>query len=306
MEIFFARPTYLYFLFLIPIIILFHFLSLYLHRKRALTFANFEAIARVKGIDLYSKNLVNLVITILIIISLVCALAGPNTTRQVSTSTSSFVIAVDVSRSMEANDIPPSRIDRARSSAIEFVESLPSGTKSGVISFSGNSYIHQDLTTDRALVKQALSSLEISEIGGTDIYEAIITATNILDREDYKVVILLSDGQSNVGSLGDAIEYARKSSVIVYTIGLGTETGGETFFGLSKIDEDSLKAIAYETRGQYYRVQNSEDLDKSFKSIVTLGERSVNYDLTYWFVMAALVLIVISYVVITPRYLPFP
>src|SRR3989344_4807195 len=101
MIIYFTRPDYLLFLGLIPLVILIHFFMLKRKRAFALTFANFDALARVKGVDLLSKNIVVLVITILIIILLSLSLSGTTMNRVLYSSSSSFVIAVDTSGSME-------------------------------------------------------------------------------------------------------------------------------------------------------------------------------------------------------------
>src|SRR3989344_5168936 len=93
----FTNPSYLYLLFIIPIIIFFHFYSLKNLRGKAVRFANFEAIARVRGIDLYSKNLGILMINILIVLSLVLSLAGFTLHMQMKASSFSYVLAIDSS-----------------------------------------------------------------------------------------------------------------------------------------------------------------------------------------------------------------
>ena len=98
----FAKPVYLLLLVCIPLVILIHFITLRKKRTNALVFANFEAIARVKGIDLLSKNIFVLFVTIIIIVLLVFSLSGIKINRTLYSSSSSFVIALDSSKSMEA------------------------------------------------------------------------------------------------------------------------------------------------------------------------------------------------------------
>jgi len=237
MAISFTNPQYLILLSVIPLIILIHFFSLRHRGGHALRFANFEAISKIRGIDLYSKNISVMVLTIAVCTLLILSLSGLTVQRLMSSSGFSFVIAIDSSRSMEANDMPPSvsRIEAAKKTAVDFVESLPAGTKIGVISFSGNSFIEQDMTQEKFQVKSSINKIQASSVGGTDLYEAIITSTNLLKSEDTKAVILLSDGQINVGGLDDAVNYANENEVIIHSIAIGTIEGGETSFGLSKI-----------------------------------------------------------------------
>src|SRR3989338_4187199 len=168
MEIIFSHPEYLWALFVVPIVVLFHFFNLSARKRRALQFANFEAIARVRGVEIYSRNLTTLIITVLSLVALVGALAGPSLVRELSSSKSSFVIAIDVSRSMEATDILPTRLDAAKSTAHDFIETLPSGTRLGIVSFSGNSYIIHPVSSERSSVLHALDSVSINPLGGTD------------------------------------------------------------------------------------------------------------------------------------------
>src|SRR3989344_7369753 len=107
MYISFSHPLYLVFLFAIPILIFLHFFSLRSRRRDSLKFANFDAIARVKGIDLYSKNIFKLVVDILFVVILVFALSGLSLHNEVDASSFSFVIAIYSSQSMTAVDMKP-------------------------------------------------------------------------------------------------------------------------------------------------------------------------------------------------------
>ena len=306
MEIIFSHPEYLWALFVVPIVVLFHFFNLSARKRRALQFGNFEAIARVRGVEIYSRNLTTLIITVLSLVALVGALAEPSLVRELSSSKSSFVIAIDVSRSMEATDILPTRLDAAKSTAHDFIETLPSGTRLGIVSFSGNSYIIHPVSSERSSVLHALDSVSINPLGGTDFAEAITTATNILEDEEYKAIILLSDGQSNIGDLDAALTYARQHAVVIYAIGLGTAEGGKTSYGFSKVDEDSLKAIAYETFGEFYRAIDANALATSFKNIEEIKTGPVSQDATPFFLIAALLLFLLAYFISTGHYPLFP
>jgi len=306
MAITFTHSYYLFLFLVIPLLVLIHFFTLRYKHGHALRFANFEAISKIRGIDLYSKNIFILVLTTLICVLLIFSLAGFTLQRLVSASSSSFVIAIDSSKSMEADDLFPSRINVAKKIARDFVDSVPKGTRIGVISFSGNSIIETDITDDRSLIKIAINDMKTNSIGGTDLYEAIITSTNLLKPEQAKSVILLSDGQINVGSLVNAINYANENDVIVHSIALGTKEGGQTTYGISKVDEKSLKAISYNTLGKFFSVESEADLLRSFNEVLDFERRKVSTIYSSQLSFAAFVLIVLQYFLINTRYRIFP
>ncbi|MBU0906908.1 MAG: VWA domain-containing protein [Nanoarchaeota archaeon] len=306
MNVEFVNPAYLILLGIIPIIIFLHFFMLKAKRSQALKFANFEALARVSGVDLLSKNIFILAISSVIIVLLVFSLAGLNIQRTVYSSSFTYVIAIDSSSSMEATDFLPNRLEVAKQAAIEFVNSAPPGTKIGVISFSGNAFIEQGLTEDKNALTRAINNIPISAIGGTDIGEAVITSTNLLESEEAKSLILLSDGRINVGTIDTAIEYANKHDIIIHSIGIGTEAGGQTSFGLSKIDEDALNALAYNTNGRYFKAEDKETLSNSFKEIVELKLKKVTSDTTPYLTIAILVLFILEYILISTRFRVLP
>jgi Ca-activated chloride channel homolog len=303
----FTKPTYLILLALIPLIIFIHFYTLRRRRSVALRFANFEAISRVKGVDILSKNIVILILTSIIAVSLILALAGTTYHRTLYSSAFSFGIALDSSRSMEADDFFPTRHEAAKETAINFVENSATGTKMSITSFSGNAFIEQSITDDKSILKQAIRNIPISSVGGTDLGEAVITSTNLLKGEESKAIILISDGRINIGTLDLSINYANENDVIVHSIGMGTVEGGTTSYGsLSKIDEDALKAIAHNTGGQYFNALNKDLLLTSFDSIMGLRLGKVSLDLSPYLTILALVLFIIEYILTNTRYKIFP
>ena len=110
----FSNPIYLSFLFAIPLIFFLHFYSISNKKKIALNFANFDAISRIQGIDFFSKNVVSLFLITAVIVLLSFSLAGLHFNTTKNTSSFSFVIAIDSSQSMEANDFSPSRIEASK------------------------------------------------------------------------------------------------------------------------------------------------------------------------------------------------
>ncbi|MFA5173927.1 MAG: VWA domain-containing protein [Candidatus Pacearchaeota archaeon] len=299
MYISFTHPFYLIFLFSIPLIIFLHFFSLKAIRGNALKFANFEAIARVKGIDIFSKNIFLLFFDILLVVLLVLSLSGINLHKEVDASSFSFVIAIDSSQSMSANDILPTRIDAAKETAKTFIDSSPYDSSIGIISFSGTSSLEQQITNNKQLLKTAIDNIQLSNTGGTDIYDAILFSSTLLTNEKNKGVIILSDGQINTGNVYDAIEYAKEKNILVHTIAIGTLEGGETIYGLSKVDEESLKSISYNTGGKFFSVQNKAELEQSFKDIIQVTRKVGTIELNLYILMLLIVLFIFRGILIS-------
>lgn len=306
MEFAFLYPQYLFLLFLIPLFFIIHFYSLNYRRKIALKFANFDAIAKIQGVDFFSKNVILLVLSCFIVFSLILAISGLTIHTIRESSSFSFVLAIDSSMSMSANDLVPDRITAAKETAKVFVDSSGVGTRIGIISFSGFSLIESDLIEDKGLLKTAIDRIETQNYGGTDLHEAIINAINLLDGEDSKAVVVLSDGQTNVGKIEDTIYYANKNNIMIHTIAMGTSKGGLAGGALTKLDEDTLKAISYNTGGIYFSAETNEDLSKAFSDILNLTEKKVAIKMFNYLILFAIGLFILVFFLSNTKYLNLP
>jgi Ca-activated chloride channel family protein len=314
MEITFISPVYLWFLACIPFFIALHLLTLRFVKRRAMNFANFEAIKRVgtglKGGRILSRNIVLLVMRLFTLLFLIFALAGTVLWYYGKSSDFDFVLAIDASGSMLADDFIPNRLEAAKKAALSFMDEIPRRAKVAVISFAGTTFVKQRLTEDFFKVKEAINSMEIEFASGTAIGDAIISSANQFEEgERAKVVVLLTDGQSNVGTLPEeAIQYANDNHVTVNTIGVATEKGGEfaEIDIISRLDEDTLKSIAANTGGKYYKAENVEELSKAYKEIATTAEKKVPVKLTMPFMLIAFLLIFVEWILINTRYRTIP
>jgi Ca-activated chloride channel family protein len=209
----FTNPFYLWLLASIPLLIVTHFFVLGYLKRRAVKFANFEAIKRVTGtkfelknVRTISKNRFLLIIRIFVLLFLIFSIAGPVLWYSGQSSEFDFVIAIDASSSMLADDFIPYRLDAARKASSLFVESLKAKTRVGVVSFAGTSFVELDLTDNMKKTEEAINGIRIKRVGGTDIGGAITTSSNLLLREENaRVIILLTDGQSTVGTPVDEL-----------------------------------------------------------------------------------------------------
>ena len=292
MYIDFTRPFYLGFLLVIPIMIFLYFFSIKNLKGEALKFANFEAIAKVKGIDFYSKKFSLLLFDIFFVIVLVLALSGLTIFKEVSSSSFSFVVAIDSSQSMNAVDMTPNRLESAKQAANEFIDSLPIETYASIVSFSGSTKIQQELTKNKQELKFGIDKIKIENIGGTDIYEVVFNSMKILESQKNSAIILLSDGQINTGSISNSIEDAKRNNIVIHTIGVGTIEGGNASFGISKIDEDSLKALAYNTGGIYFNAKDEKSIAKSFSDVYSLTKKLGEFELTPYLIIFSIILFI--------------
>ncbi|MFA6004248.1 MAG: VWA domain-containing protein [Elusimicrobiota bacterium] len=214
---------------------------------------------------------------------LFAALAGPQWGVELTTTRSDarqVFIAVDTSLSMTAEDVPPSRLEKAKRELSLLLDSLP-GDRVGVIAFAGNAGILCPLTTDIAAAKQILASLSVGSIPepGTAIGSAVRLAASVLQRyPGGKALVLLTDGEDHhTDPLGAAAE-AAAAGVRIYAIGIGTPEGnplpikedgsgaltgykkdrkGQTV--ISRLGEKSLMDMAASAGGAYWRASPSED-----------------------------------------------
>lgn len=303
----FTRPEYLILLLAIPILIFVHIISLKSVRKKAIKFANFEAISQIRGVEIFSKNLTVLYINIIIIVMVVLSVSGTSLSKQVKTSEFSFVLAIDSSWSMDAKDIAPTRLEAAKKAAIEFLKMVPEKTKIGVVSFSGSPVIEQEITDDEQQIKAAIKNINIKAIGGTDIFNALTTSANLLREEESKTIILISDGQANINTIQDIIEYSNRNKIMIHSLGMGTREGiVEETGAVFKISEDTLKTISHNTEGQYYNIENIEDFYSSLGDIISTTKKRAIYDLSLYLMIGALALFLINFALINTRYRVLP
>lgn len=301
----FIYPQYLLFLLLIPFLIFIHFISLTASKGKALRFANLDAIQKIRGIDIFSKNLTVLMVSSIIVFLLSFAAAGTIIYMYADATSHSFAITLDASDSMRAEDVYPNRLEAAKEAAKDFVDSTPRGTSIGLVSFSGISFIEQDLTESKELIKDSIDQIEIFRVGGSDIHEAIITSTNILKGEEAKAIVLFSDGQMNVGILEGIISYARDNDVIVHTIGVGTEEGGMVGYGISRLNDETLKAISYNTNGVYVKLADIES-DDVFDEIIRKTRKNVPVNISIYLIIISLIFFVILFILVNLRYRGLP
>jgi len=294
----------------VPIMLIVHYISLKRVRRNAMIFANYEAMERVFGKKMLSKNYPLLLIRVLTLIFLIFAVAGTSVLYEGIANDYDFVLAIDASASMLAKDYDPDRISAAKESAQVFVNSVSEGTNIGVLSFAGSGFVKKELSDDLNKVRDAINYIEVEMSGGTAIGEAIVSSTNVLlaGKKD-KIIILLTDGQNNIGiDLESAINYANRFQVRINTIGIGTIEGGtvpNTSLTVG-LDEETLMLIANETGGTYYRALNKYELRESYRNIASTSKQEIIQDLSMYLMLIALSLFIVELILVNSKYRTIP
>jgi Ca-activated chloride channel family protein len=233
------------------------------------------------------------------------AAAGPEMRLRVPYERATVIVAIDVSGSMEAQDVPPDRMTAAKEAAVQFVRELPETVQVGVVAFSRDADLVAPVTADRVLVEDAIEALEAE--GGTAIGEAVFASAEEVVRQAAASsassdggtgapsdaegepeetaepiparLVLLSDGYNTVGrSPADSVPAALDAQMPISTIAYGTPDGviGNGLVTQSApADDDSLRMLAEETGGHFYSAESGAELDQVYEDIGSaIGWRS--------------------------------
>ena len=294
-----------------PILVIIHFYSLKYTKRRALKFSNFELLEKLSGKKILSKNWTLLFMRFLVLMLLILSASGLIWWHNGYGANFDYAIAIDSSSSMMANDVQPTRLDGAKEAALEFVDALPGQARIGVVSFTGTTFIKQRLTESVKDVKSAIKDVAVESVGGTAIGDTMVTISNsIFEKNNGNIIILLTDGQSNVGvdSIG-ALDYLNEKSVMVYTIGIGSVQGGSFIEGsdaLSKLDEETLMQIAEQTNGKYFKVNNLDEMKNAFRDVAAFRQKRIGTNLSVSFMLIALIGLLIEWGLMNSKYRSLP
>ncbi len=285
----FQNPEFLWLLLvLIPILIWYYLKERKSHPE--LLFPETEFLAHQKSNRWAWLRYISPFLRVAIISLVIIGLARPRSSQEKSRSRDTegidIVMAVDVSASMLAQDLKPDRLEATKEVAANFIEGRPTD-RIGLVVYAGESYTQTPLTTDHAVLRNALAGLRHGLIeDGTAIGMGLATIVNRLkdSKAKSKVAILLTDGENNRGEIDPitASQLAKEFNIRVYTIGVGTKglartpiaydgRGGFQFTNMEvNIDEELLQEIADQTGGKYFRATDNEKLQAIYNEIDTL------------------------------------
>jgi Ca-activated chloride channel family protein len=232
---------------------------------------------------------------LLMLAVLVIGFARPTAEVKVPRERATIMVAIDVSVSMQATDVSPTRFDAAQNAARRFISDLPARFNVGVVAFDGQARVVVPPTTDRDVVRAGIDGLDLGP--STAIGEAVFTALESISGFDAQAVVrppparivLLSDGENTAGRSPElAGEAASSAGVPVYTIAYGTPNGEVMSGGYVvpvPVDGPSLERLAETTGGGFYEASSGERLREVYKDIgSSVGYRTKQQEVSVRFI----------------------
>ncbi|GAB3491081.1 hypothetical protein GCM10027399_08810 [Curvibacter fontanus] len=301
----FLWPHMLALLLLLPLLVLFYLWLLRRRRKLVVRYASLGLVRQAMGSQSHWRRHLPPALFLLAISALLLAAARPLAVVMLPTQQETIMLAMDVSGSMRAADVLPNRLEASQNAAKAFLAELPRHVKVGIVAFAGSAQVAQIPTHNREDLVSAIERFQLQR--GTAIGNGIVLSlatlfpdagidignmtygrargvsldqsTGVKEFQPVApgsygsaAIILLTDGQRTTGiDSMEAAKLAADRGVRIYTVGVGT-VNGETigFEGWSmhvRLDEETLKAIALRTQGEYFHAATAEDLKKVYETL---------------------------------------
>ncbi|MDA0690557.1 MAG: VWA domain-containing protein [Nitrospinae bacterium] len=320
----FGEPVYFNLLWLLPALIF--FLLWALRKKRALTieFCSPALAPKFVGEQIHRRQNMKVVFIVLALFFMIVALTQPRwgyEWKDMKQEGVDIIVALDVSKSMLAEDIKPNRLSRAKRKISDLLDMLE-GDRVGLVAFAGTAFVQCPLTLDYSAAKLFLDATDTDLLSnqGTALAGAIRKSVAAFRSQDKKskAIILITDGESHGDDPLEAAKWAAEQGVKIFTIGIGKDTGapipdagggfkkdakGEIV--LTRLDEPTLQQIALETGGTYVRsVTGDLDLDKIYlenikpkidKKELQTQRRKLWTERFQWFVILAIACLLLEF-----------
>ncbi len=277
------EKKYLYFLAIIPIIVLLFLFNLYWKRKKQREFGDIELVKKLSPDKSIFKPILKIVVLLFAFVCIVIGLVNPKIGTKLETVKREgidVVFAIDVSKSMLAEDVAPNRLDKSKQIVSQIINQLGSD-RIGIVAYAGSAFPVLPITTDYGVAKMYLQSMNTDMVSsqGTSLEDAIRLSANYFDKGNStnKLIVLISDGEDHSEGFEGAIEEANKIKAKIITIGVGTEKGGpiplkrngvvESFkrdqndeVVVTKLNTEILKQIGKGTKGGYVYGSNTKEV----------------------------------------------
>jgi Ca-activated chloride channel family protein len=293
----FGSPLFLYVYFIVPLLVLFLWWSVRARRKAVARFGDPTLVEKLSRSVSRHRRLAKSALVLLAVALLVSAMARPQFGTRVETvrrEGKDVIIALDVSASMLAQDVIPSRLDKAKLEIGKLIDRLE-GDRIGLVAFAGEAFVQSPLTTDHGAASMFLRAMEpnLIPVPGTNLGEALIKSVEAFEAGEpqYRLLVLMTDGEDHEGDIESGLERAAEAGVTIHTVGLGSpdgvpipnidENGIQRGFVrdsaggivLSRLDEGTLRDIARETGGRYFRASTGQSALDALADEVAVGER---------------------------------
>ncbi|WP_313805441.1 VWA domain-containing protein [Flavobacterium sp.] len=269
----FDEPKYFYLLGIVPVLLLLFLINLFWQKKKQREFADAPLLQHLSPEKSLFKPILKIAVVLLGVTALVVALVNPKIGTKMETVKRQgvdIVFAVDISKSMLAEDLAPNRLEKSKQVVSQIINQLGSD-RIGIVGYAGSAYPVLPITTDYSVAKMYLQSMNTDMVSsqGTALGEALKLASSYFDDpQTSKLIIMLSDGEDHGEGFEDALEEIKDKKIKVITIGIGTEKGGpiplrhngviegfkkdqngETV--ITKLYPETLKTIAKNANGGY-------------------------------------------------------
>lgn len=298
----FYHPEWLVLLFTLPVLYAWYVKETKRKKQEAMVFSHIGFIkTALAGRSGSARPRILLFITLAALGCIIIGLADPHIPLEQTKEGVNVILVMDISGSMQATDYQPTRLESAKQSAGILLKNLDEKDYAGIITFESGATSAAYLSPDKDRVINRLYAIEPKE-GSTAIGDglalAIDMAESIPNRK--KVVILLSDGVNNAGVISpdQAMQFAREKGIQVFTIGLGSEKPvvlGYDWFGnpqYATLDEETLRRIAQETGGEYYRSVNDKTLSDIYSNLnKEIKRETEETSIKDWFFILGMILI---------------
>jgi Ca-activated chloride channel family protein len=277
------ESKYLYLLFLLPILLLLFLYNQYWKRKKQREFGDLDMVKKLSPEKSVFKPILKLIVMLLALSALILGLVNPKIGTKMETVKREgidIVFAMDVSKSMLAEDVAPSRLEKSKQIVSQIINQLGSD-RIGIVAYAGSAFPVLPITTDYGVAKMFLQSMNTGIVSsqGTSLDEAIKLSSSYFDDKSKtsKLLILISDGEDHSEGAEEAAEEANKLGMKIITIGIGTEKGStiplrrngivESFqrdnnneVVVTKLNQESLTTIAKATKGGYVNGNNTKEV----------------------------------------------
>jgi Ca-activated chloride channel family protein len=291
------EKVWFWILLVIPVIILlFAMLQFWKYRTQK-RFSNPKLLKRLSPNQSLFKSILKIIVLCLAVACFATALVNPKIGTKLETVKRQgvdIVFAVDVSKSMLAEDVAPNRLEKSKQLVTQIINNL-SSDRVGIIAYAGKAFPQLPITTDYASAKMFLNNMNTDMLSsqGTAINEAIELAKTYYDNEEQtnRVLIIISDGEDHSEVASNIAEEASDEGIRIFTIGVGDVKGGripikrngvllnykkdnqgETV--ITKLNEETLKDIAEEANGAYINGNNTADVIKEIKDILNTMDKT--------------------------------
>jgi len=322
----FENENYLWALLILPILFVLYWMAMRWRKKALEKFGESSLIEKLVPDLSFNKQRLKFFLYLASLGFIVIGLANPQVgskLEKVKRQGVDVMIAMDVSKSMLAEDLSPNRLSVAKRIVSKLIEKL-GNDRVGLIVFAGNAYLQMPLTVDYSAAKIFLNTIdtELVPAQGTALSQAIGLAKESFDQEQskFKALILITDGENHEAGAMDAAEEAHEEGVIIHTLGIGSEEGApipEFSRGQrigykkdksgnvvnSKIEEDILQEISESTSGRYFRVKGSQgEIPKIISELEDMDKKDfedrvfTDYeDQFQYFIFVALLLLLLEF-----------